>query len=214
MFLMHAPFEHYVAEPYVHVGTSDVAPGGPAAPAKFHKYRVLLLVEYTNNPEYFEAQYPEFVRLLNKLHMLTDEMFLQYLAEPLARCAGKDPKANLSVRISELGKASLQSAQGLDSICSAGVLETYTFAATGEARTAAMSYDFSAPLKPKWLTEGGYVEQRSPPEGTAPTTPPEVAAPPATATPDAEPPPHPRPRRFLPLPRSARPRCSTGHLPG
>jgi hypothetical protein len=64
---MHAPFDYYAGED----------PGDGGKPTKFHRYRVLLLVEYTNTPEDFEVQYPEFVRLLNKMHMLTDAMLLK-----------------------------------------------------------------------------------------------------------------------------------------
>jgi hypothetical protein len=170
LFLVHAPFDYFAAETLYQEKFER----------KYHKYRVLLLVEYSNMPEDFEAQYPEFLRLLNKIHLLKDDELLSYLAQPLSECSKGTTNA-LKLTISKDGQASIDKAEGLDMMCSSPIVSAYRFAATGESRTIDHKYDFSKDLKPAWLTENGYAEERSTPEpaaassastdATAPSTP-------------------------------------------
>jgi len=179
LFMMHAPFDFYAAQAFVE----------SSKPTKFHKYGVLLLVEYTNTPEDFEAQYPEFLRLLNKTHTLSDTMLLGYLSEPLSHCTGHENQAELTVTVSELGAPSVKTAHGIDLICSSNAIGAYTFAATGSTRDANAKYDFTKPLKPEWLTQAGYKEER-PAAAADEAKPTGDPAPPATAQPpegDAQP---------------------------
>ncbi len=179
VLLLHAPFDYYATEP-----------GNPGkAETKYHKYRVLLLVEYTNNPADFEAQYPDLLRLLNKIHFLTDEMLLTYIAEPLSKCK-KAESGIVSVTVSEVGHPSLKASDGLEAACASSVVRSYRFAATGETRTLEHTYDFSKPLKPKWLTQASYVEERAPAAESPAATP---AAAPADAAPTAPVAPAPEP---------------------
>jgi hypothetical protein len=199
LFLVHAPFDYFATA----IRNRD------RAKTTYHKYRVLLLVEYSNTPEDFEAQYPELLRLLNKIHLLKDDELLSYLAEPLAKCS-KGTTASLTLTISEIGQASIESFEGLDTLCASPIVSTYRFAAKGETRTVQHKYDFSKSFKPAWLNEQGYVEERKPPaepqdtsqpaeapDSAAPEAPSEPkpvvsdAAPPNAATPAAEPTPAP-----------------------
>jgi len=149
VFMMHLPFDYYV----------QGVPNGTLALAADHKYGVLLLVEYTNTPEDFEAQYPDFLRLMNATHVLTDDMLLEYVGKPLAKCGNNPGRTTLSVWISALGAPSVQDAGELDSICASGVISSYRFAG-GEKRKVEHRYDFSKSLRPAWLDAGGYQEQR------------------------------------------------------
>lgn len=171
LFLMRAPFDYFAT-----------GRGGPNA---FYRYRVLLLVEYSNAPEDFEAQYPDFVRLMNKLHVMNDEMFVEYLTEQLAGCSkDKTDAASLLVDIAGNGVISVRNAVNLPRMCAQSVVETYRFAGTGSSRALNLSFDFTKALRPAWLTQGGYVEQR--PQAAAPATP-AAAAPAAAAPPPAAP---------------------------
>jgi hypothetical protein len=172
LFLVHAPFVYFAAAPR-HEGQAKTT---------YHEYRVLLLVEYSNTPEDFEAQYPELLRLLNKIHLLTDDELLSYLAEPLAKC-GKGTAASLTLKISEVGQASIEAFEGLDTLCASPIVDTYRFAAKGEPRTVVHKYDFSKSLKPAWLNDQGYVEERKSP--AEPQDSPKPAAAPDSAPPDA-----------------------------
>lgn len=149
LVLVHAPFDYYVAGAYRQ----------GVGPPEHHKYRVLLLVEYTNSPEDFESQYPDFLRLLNKIHLLGDDALLEYLAEPLAACKKGGP-AKLIVKIDGTGEPIVSSAAGLETMCTKRVLSSFRFSATGEARGLEHDYDFSKSSKPAWLTRGAYSEQR------------------------------------------------------
>lgn len=169
LLLVHAPFGYYVGE-------SRLGDSEPGTKTKYHRYRVLLLLEYTNSPDDFEAQYPDFVRLLDKIHLLTDEMVLSYLAEPLSACS-KGGVAKITVNISETGAAQLAESEGLDQFCVPKILGAYTFAATGETHTAQYSYDFSRVQKPEWLTRASYSEKRAAADGEKPATPSAPAAP-------------------------------------
>lgn len=165
IFLLHAPFDYYALE----------NPNAASAQHRYHKYRVLMLVEYTNSPEDFEAQYPDLLRLLNKIHLLSDDMLLDYLAEPLRHCT-KGNGATLELTVSATGVPSVWGGTGLDRACTSGILEDFRFAATSELRRIERTYDFTKPLKPAWLTQGTYVEQRSarsesPPDAPAGTPP-------------------------------------------
>jgi hypothetical protein len=152
LFLVHAPFDYFASETlYQEKFTS-----------KYHKYRVLLLVEYSNMPEDFEAQYPEFLRLLNKIHLLKDDELLSYLAEPLSKCS-KGTTNVLKLTISKDGQASIDKSEGLEIPCASPIVSAYRFAATGASRTIDHKYDFSKGLEPAWLTENGYAEERKPP---------------------------------------------------
>jgi hypothetical protein len=160
IFLVHAPFDYYATKS-----------GYGAQQKEYHKYRVLLMVEYMNRPEDFEAQYPEFLRLLGKLHLLSDTMLLEYLAEPLASCK-KDQAAKLALTISSLGEvSSIDDSSGMEAYCASNVVKSFRFAATSETRRVEHSYDFGKPLKPAWLTQSSYVEERQAP-GETPSTPP------------------------------------------
>jgi hypothetical protein len=176
LFLVHAPFDYFAT------ATSHQA----QAKTTYHKYRVLLLVEYSNTPEDFEAQYPELLRLLNKIHLLNDDELLSYLAEPLAKC-GKGTTASLTLKISEIGEATTDAVEGLDPLCAAPIVTTYRFAAKGEPRTVEHKYDFSKSRKPAWLSKNAYVEERTPPAepqaNQKPAEPPALAAPEAPSDP-------------------------------
>jgi hypothetical protein len=182
LFLMHAPFDHYVSDQPPGNDAIDAAPNISKGFAKFHKYAVLLAVEYTNTPEDFEAQYPDFVRLLNKTHMLTDAGLLAYLRGPLEHCAQAATSAKLNVSISERGAASVKDSEGLDSMCASAVIAPYAFPATGETRVASTQYDFSKPQEPGWLPPGGYVEHRQ----VAPSSTPKPEASPNPAGPESD----------------------------
>jgi hypothetical protein len=172
LFLVHAPFDYFATA------------SGHQAQEKttYHKYRVLMLVEYSNTPEDFEAQYPEFLRLLNKIHLLKDDELLSYLAEPLAKCS-KGTTASLTLTISETGHAAIDAVEGVEALCAAPIVSTYRFAAKGEPRTVERKYDFSKSSKPAWLSENGYMEARTPP-AEVPATP-KPAEPPGPAAPEA-----------------------------
>lgn len=172
LFIMHAPFQYFV-------------PAGPSASAdaKLHGYPVLLLVEYTNTAQDFEAQYPDFVRLLDKTHTLSDNMLMGYLGEALSKCGGKSSNARLVLSISGTGKASVASAEGLGRSCTLQVLEPYRFAGTGETRALGVEYDLTLPQTPAWLTQGAYREERQPAPNPAPLS--EAAAPAEPAAPAA-----------------------------
>lgn len=193
LFLMHLPFDYYVQEQGRLAGSAGGSGGDVEAAPKLHNYRVLLLVEYTNTPEDFEAQYPEFVRLLNKVHVLSDERLLSYLAKPFAACASEGAKKiSLSLTVSGLGEGKVYASEGLSPMCTTNPLDTYRFGATGRARTLAANYDLAKPLDPAWLTEKGYVEERAVP-----------AAAPAPAAPVAIPVPAPAGTAAAPVVPSA-----------
>lgn len=167
LFMMRAPFDYFAREG--NAGTPNLA--------KFHKYRVLMLVEYSNTPEDFDAQYPEFLRLMSKLHLVGDVRMLGYLQEALAPCAKEKGSATLFVDVSAQGEGTLRSATGLDQLCAGRVIKPYPFAATGQPRLISGKYDFSVPLEqPDWMALNEYVEQ--------PRT---AASPAATETPAAAP---------------------------
>ena len=110
LFLMRAPFSHFVA-----------APSG-----NFEPYRVLLLVEYSNVPEDFEAQYPEFLRLMNKIHLMDDDMLVSYLTEQLASCSkDKTDVTSLVVDITSDGKPVVRAAVNLPKRCAQEVIAPY-----------------------------------------------------------------------------------------
>jgi hypothetical protein len=171
LLLVHAPFGYYVAE------TAGAA-------TKYHKYRVLMLIEYTNSPDDFETQYPDFVRLVGKIHVLKDEMLLGYLTEPLAACSSGGV-AKVSVRISATGEAVLAESEQVDRICTQKVFSSYRFAATGEAHMADYQYDFSKPKKPEWLALASYSEKRASPDDASPAEPQGAAKPGDPAEPAA-----------------------------
>ncbi len=156
LFLVHAPFDYFVSEGSV-TGTAS------ERSRALHRYRVLLVAEYSNTPEDFEAQYPEFLRLLNKTHMMTDAMLMSLLGEPLSRCKGHAEKATLAVTISATGSPQLASASGIDRQCAAGVVSPFAFAGDGATRTLSTQYDFSRPQAPAWLAAPNYHEQRATP---------------------------------------------------
>jgi hypothetical protein len=188
MFLVRAPFDYLVANGSS-VLTSEPVPAKP----ELHRYSVLLVVEYRNTPEDYEAGYADFLRLMGKIHLLTDDMMLELLAEPLSKCSmASDKKARLKLKISETGTASVDERSGFEEMC-VGFVESYRFTSTGESRSLEREYDFNKPLKPGWLSQSTYVEQRAPVEVAppeAPAAPPEsdAAAPnDISAKPEAQP---------------------------
>jgi hypothetical protein len=176
LFLMRAPFDYYVAERR-----------SGNQPAQYHRYRVLLAVEYSNVPEDFEAQYPEFSRLMGKLHLMGDLRMLAYLHELLKPCNdGKPSNAGLTLEISPLGRPTVRAASSLDTMCTTEVVSGYPFAATGEGRIINGTYDFGKPAqRPAWLDAGEYQETRASAPAAAPATP-APAAPTTPATPAAD----------------------------
>lgn len=183
LFMMHAPFDYYAAKPRRSSSGEEVG-----MVDKYYKYRVLLLVEYTNTPEDFEAQYPEFLRLLNKVHMMTDAMLMAYLGEQLSSCPAREAKATLQVSVSGAGDGMLKDVAGVDRLCAADAVRPYPFIGTGVDRELSAQYDFSKPLKPDWLNAPVYSEQRAAAttSSEAPTPTPaatEAAAPPAPEAP-------------------------------
>jgi hypothetical protein len=185
MFLVHAPFEYLVDK------NSGGLTSEPVAKAEIHRYRVLIVVEYRNTPEDYEAGYPDFLRLMGKIHLLTDDMLLELLAEPLSKCSiSANKKALLKLSISETGKVSIDERSGFQDMC-VGFVESYRFIGTGEARKLEREYDFNKPLKPSWLNHSAYVEQRAPTDAgsmAAPAAPAERDEPqaPSDAPPKAE----------------------------
>lgn len=176
LFLMHAPFDYYV-------------PGGNAQDASgqrdtrtFKKFRVLLVAEYTNTPEDFDAQYAAFPRLLNKVHVLDDGKLMAYLGQPLSTCKGHQARATVDVNISETGKARVVGTAGIGRTCAQAAVTAFSFASTGATRTLSTSYDFNLPQRPAWLTQLGYQEQRVAAVAPAPAAPlPAAPAAPAAA---------------------------------
>jgi hypothetical protein len=184
LFLMRAPFSYFASETKLTTTTSSTNSTSTSygLKSKTHEYPVLLLVEYSNAPSDYEPQYPEFLRLLGKLHMLSDERLLAYLAPLVAPC--NQTHANdteLSLDISPLGTASVHASLGFDSVCLSNAVSSYNFVATGEARVVKGKFDFSKPVpKPEWLAQSEYQEQRPVPS-TAPAAPATEAPAPAEA---------------------------------
>lgn len=202
LLLLPAPFAYYVAEkkpaassPSGSSATSLTnTPTTSAAPeqAEYHPYRVLLLVEYSASSEDFEAQYPQFLRLLGKLHILNDERLLAYLASQLGPCSKEHLKeSKLTLDISPLGEPSVANSTGFDSMCLSSSVGGYRFTATGEKHQVSGTFDFTqTPPAPDWLTKSEYSEERpaaAAPTDAAPAAPSDGATPPADgATPPAE----------------------------
>jgi hypothetical protein len=85
---------------------------------------------------------------------MTDEMLLDYLADPLARCS-KKPSVELALKISPLG-VPVSDAGEMKRACAANVVATFRFAPTGQARSVARTYDFPVRFDPPGLTAGTY----------------------------------------------------------
>jgi hypothetical protein len=149
LFLVRAPFDYYATR-----GGTD---------ARYHRYRVLLLVEYSNTPEDFEDQYPEFLRLMSKLRLLGDERMLAYLRDVLEPCAlHKSANASMKLEISPTGQATARDVVGMERFCVNKAVAPYPFAATGKERELSHSYDFSRPASPPdWLAPSQYTELRA-----------------------------------------------------
>jgi len=160
LFMLRAPFSWAISEGQTTGGVR-----------KYHSYGVLLLVEYSNTPEDFEGQYPEYVRLMNKIHLLTDDMLLAYLGGPLSQCSKQPGQARVQVAVSEDGSASLLDPGGVGYQCGNQALRGYYFPATGARRTVSHGFDFTKPQRPDWLTLGGYQEQRPPSSAEKPAAP-------------------------------------------
>lgn len=196
LFLLRAPFDYYALRMLPPPPGSD--PTNPASqPRKnYRAYKVLLMVAYSNSVEDFEAQYPEFLRLLGKLHLMNDNQFASYLGSQIARCSSEhSSSSSVDFAISALGEVSIDKSKGFDSTCLSSAVNGYTFAATGEDRKLSANFDLSKAVPvPEWLTKSAYVEQRpvapvapvapAPAAPTVPATPP-IDAPPATTPPDA-----------------------------
>jgi hypothetical protein len=193
LFLIRAPFSYYVSESAGAASTT-----GASSSAKLRDYPVLLMVEYSNASDDYERQYPEFLRLLGKLHLLSEERLLAYLAGRVAHCNQTHAKdAELSLDVSPLGDASPHTTLGWDGVCLSNAVANYHFIASGEARVVRGKFDFSQPIpKPAWLGQSEYQEQRAPAAPAAPArdAPATAAAPTdsaAEAAPEAPAAPHP-----------------------
>lgn len=205
LFLVRAPFDYYATR-----GGSD---------ARYHRYRVLMLVEYSNTPEDFEEQYPEFLRLMSKLHLVGDERMLTYLHDLLEPCAiHKSANASMKLEISPTGQATARDVVGMERFCVNKVVAPYPFAATGKERELTGSYDFSRPATlPDWLAQGQYAEQGGPTAeakeqpSSAPAAPSDAPAAPPSAP--AAPPNTPEtPEAPAPQPDAAPPTSSSGNF--
>lgn len=204
LFLVRAPFEYYAYRTVQPPSGSDPTNAANQPRREYHSYKVLLMVEYSNAAEDFEPQYPEFLRLLGKIHPMNDDQFASYLGLQIARCSSDHSSgSSVDFAISALGEVSVDKSKGFDTLCLSSAVSGYTFAATGEDHKVSATYDMSKPIPtPEWLTKSGYTEQRpaaatepapaappapaTPPSDAAPTTTPDgapVAAPPAGATP-------------------------------
>jgi hypothetical protein len=172
LFLMRAPFDYYAR------GSSDAS-----GVTHLHQYKALLMVEYSNAPEDFDAQHPEFLRLMSKLHFIGDLRMLDYLQDELVACAkGKPSDASISLEISGQGRATLRSASGLALVCTTNLIKAYPFAATGKARIINKSYDFSKEAPdPAWLDQNEYAEATPAVVPVVPPAPAPEAAPVAPA---------------------------------
>lgn len=171
LFLMRAPFDYYAR------GSADAS-----GVTHFHQYKALLMVEYSNAPEDFDAQHPEFLRLMSKLHFIGDLRMLDYLRDELAACAkGKPSDASISLEISGQGRATLRASSGLALVCTTNLVKAYPFAATGQARVINKSYDFSQEVpEPAWLDQSEYAEAAPAPAATPVSAPPPVPPDPAS----------------------------------
>lgn len=178
LFLLRAPFDYYAVESQIF--TTD---GAPSKPPKTHRYRVLLIVDYENSAAEFDAQYPDFVKLMNKLHVLTDDMLLDLLTEELAKCSSGTP-AQVALDIGPDGIASFGERSGFIPECPA-FASSYPFPATGSERHVTRKYDFSKPRRPAWLDQGSFSEQRAAPTGAPAPTPADPPAPEVPASPPA-----------------------------
>ena len=200
LFLLRAPFAYYATEtsvvstpgsPSSSSATSSTSSGASGSTASlksdYHRYSVLMLVEYSNSPDDYEAQYPEFLRLLNKIHPLSDERLLGYLALQASRCASAGTKSSeLSIEVSPVGASSARASAGFDVMCLSDAISNYKFAATGETRVVSGSFDFSKPIPaPEWFTHGEYNEELPAPASEAPPAPPASDAPAAAPAPAA-----------------------------
>lgn len=184
LFLMRAPFSYYVSES---VGATSAT--GAFGTAKLRDYPVLLMVEYSNTTDDYERQYPEFLRLLGKLHILSEERLLAYLAGQVAHCNQTHAKdAELSFDVSPVGDASAHATLGFDGVCLSNAVANYHFIASGEARVVSGKFDFSKPIpKPEWLEQSEYQEQRAPAAPTAPASEEPAAPTPAEAPTESSP---------------------------
>lgn len=152
------------------------------------RFRVLMIAGYSNNPEDFDKQYPEFKRLLSKVHLLTDAQVLALLTQGMQSCARTVKKlSTLVVVVDSVGKAKATSVVNLATTCATKLLQRQGFPATGVARSFSYTYDWSKPLSFAWLSQGAYSEVEPEPV-VAPVAPvetvPDVTAP--VATPDVD----------------------------
>lgn len=137
------------------------------------RYRVLMVVGYSNSPQDFEAQYPEFERFVGKIHVLSDEQALDLVGLTLQECKSGAASSTVVVKVYKNGDASLKKSANLDEFCANGVVGGRHFQ-RGSERELERTYDWSkAALPPSWLHESSYSESR-PPSGDAP--PAEVAS--------------------------------------
>ncbi|HVY31654.1 MAG TPA: hypothetical protein VHB79_34200 [Polyangiaceae bacterium] len=187
LLLMHAPFEYYAFRMVQPPSGSDPTNAANQPQKEYHSYKVLLMVEYSNAVEDFEPQYPEFLRLLGKIHLMNDDQFASYLGTQIARCSSDhSSSSSVDFAISDLGAVSIDKSKGFDSTCLSSAVSGYTFAATGQDHKVSATFDMSKPVAtPEWLTKSGYREQR-PAAATEPAAPAAPEAPPSDAAPAPE----------------------------
>jgi hypothetical protein len=128
-------------------------------------FRVLMVVGYSNGPEDFDAQYPEFERFLGKIHLLTDEQVMELAAADLEACANNPHQSStleMLVRPHGSLKINRQATSNLEQMCASEAFAALHFPLMDEERTVKHVYDWSKPPKLKWLTEATYEEPDAP----------------------------------------------------
>jgi hypothetical protein len=128
-------------------------------------FRVLLIAGYSNDPEDFEKQYPEFKRFLGKIHLLTHSQAMDLLQPALQPCVLDGTRAgNLVLAIDAMNEVKVESVENLSPECAAKVVAQQPFPFMGKARHVKRRYDWSKPIITDWLSQPSYEEsQREPP---------------------------------------------------
>jgi len=137
--------------------------GGSVVP-----FRVLMVAGYSNNPEDFEAQYPEFERFLGKVHLLSDVQVLELARPQMQDCAwGLEKPTTMKVAIAPLGSTKLEESSNLAADCAKVVLGDLHFPRAAAKRSVEYKYDWSKPANVKWLSESTYKEAEARSESAA-----------------------------------------------
>lgn len=137
-------------------------------------FRVLLVAGYSNDPEDFEKQYPEYKRFLSKVHLLTHSQAMDLLQPALQPCAMDSTQpADLVLAIDAMNEVQVEQVDNLSPECTAKVVAQQPFPFMGKARHVKHRYDWSKPIDTDWLSQPSYSEsQRVPPTADpAATTP-------------------------------------------